>query len=240
MKVNLLVFECVGVMVVGDVMLDCYWYGFICCILLEVLVFVVKVNIVEECLGGVVNVVMNIVFLGVNVCLVGLMGIDDVVCVLSKMLVEVNVKCDFVFVLMYLIIIKLCVLLCNQQFICFDFEEGFEGVDLQLLYECINQVLGLIGVLVLFDYVKGVLISVQIMIFLVCQVGVLVFIDLKGMDFECYCGVMLLMLNFFEFEVVVGKCKSEDELVECGMKFIVDYDFFVLLVMCFEQGMMLL
>lgn len=113
MKVMLLEFECVGVMVVGDVMLDCYWYGFISCILLEVLVFVVKVNIIEECLGGVVNVVMNIVFFGVNVCLVGLMGIDDVVCVLSKFLVDVNVKCDFVFVLMYLIIIKLWVFFCN-------------------------------------------------------------------------------------------------------------------------------
>lgn len=113
MKVMLLEFECVGVLVVGDVMLDCYWYGFISCIFLEVLVLVVKVENIEECSGGVVNVVMNIVLLGVILCLVGLIGIDDVVCVLSQVLVNVNVKCDFVFVLIYLIIIKLWVLLCN-------------------------------------------------------------------------------------------------------------------------------
>lgn len=67
-----------------------------------------------------------------------------------------------------------------------------------------------------------------------CKVGVLVLIDLKGIDFECYCGVMLLTSNFSEFEVVVGKCKIEEEIVECGMKLIVDYEFSVLLVICFE------
>lgn len=51
---------------------------------------------------------------------------------------------------------------------------------------------------------------------------------------------MLFILNFFEFEVVVGKCQDEVQIVECGMKFIVEFELLVLLVMCFEQGMMLL
>lgn len=113
MKVTLLEFERVGVMVVGDVMLDRYWYGFISRISSEASVFVVKVNIIEERSGGAVNVAMNIVFFGVNVRLVGLTGIDDVARALSKFLVDVNVKCDFVFVSTYSIIIKLRVFFRN-------------------------------------------------------------------------------------------------------------------------------
>lgn len=48
MKVNLPAFERAGVMVVGDVMLDRYWYGPTCRISPEAPVPVVKVNTVEE------------------------------------------------------------------------------------------------------------------------------------------------------------------------------------------------
>lgn len=74
MKLVLFDYSKVGVLIVGDVMFDCYWYGLMGCILLEVLVFVVKVEQSEECLGGVVNVVMNIVFLGGYVYIIGLIG----------------------------------------------------------------------------------------------------------------------------------------------------------------------
>lgn len=66
------------------------------------------------------------------------------------------------------------------------------------------------------------------------KAGVSVLIDLKGIDFERYRGVTLLTSNFSEFEVVVGKCKIEEEIVERGMKLIVDYEFSVLLVIRFE------
>lgn len=96
MKVNLPAFERAGVMVVGDVMLDRYWYGPTCRISPEAPVPVVKVNTVEERPGGAANVAMNIASLGANARLVGLTGIDDAARALSKTLAEVNVKCDFV------------------------------------------------------------------------------------------------------------------------------------------------
>lgn len=58
----------------GDVMLDCYWIGVIVCVFFEVLVLVVNINDIEDCLGGVVNVVINLVLLGVLVFLLGLVG----------------------------------------------------------------------------------------------------------------------------------------------------------------------
>ena len=239
MKVTLPEFERAGVMVVGDVMLDRYWYGPTSRISPEAPVPVVKVNTIEERPGGAANVAMNIASLGANARLVGLTGIDDAARALSKSLADVNVKCDFVSVPTHPTITKLRVLSRNQQLIRLDFEEGFEGVDPQPLHERINQALSSIGALVLSDYAKGALASVQQMIQLARKAGVPVLIDPKGTDFERYRGATLLTPNLSEFEAVVGKCKTEEEIVERGMKLIADYELSALLVTRSEQGMSL-
>ncbi|STM36957.1 bifunctional protein HldE [includes: D-beta-D-heptose 7-phosphate kinase; D-beta-D-heptose 1-phosphate adenosyltransferase] [Escherichia coli] len=221
-------------------MLDRYWYGPTSRISPEAPVPVVKVNTIEERPGGAANVAMNIASLGANARLVGLTGIDDAARALSKSLADVNVKCDFVSVPTHPTITKLRVLSRNQQLIRLDFEEGFEGVDPQPLHERINQALSSIGALVLSDYAKGALASVQQMIQLARKAGVPVLIDPKGTDFERYRGATLLTPNLSEFEAVVGKCKTEEEIVERGMKLIADYELSALLVTRSEQGMSLL
>ena len=95
MKVTLPEFERAGVLVVGDVMLDRYWYGPTSRISPEAPVPVVKVENIEERPGGAANVAMNIASLGATSRLVGLTGIDDAARALSKALADVNVKCDF-------------------------------------------------------------------------------------------------------------------------------------------------
>lgn len=60
MKVTLPDFRRAGVLVVGDVMLDRYWYGPTCRISPEAPVPVVKVDTIEERPGGAANVAMNI------------------------------------------------------------------------------------------------------------------------------------------------------------------------------------
>ncbi len=110
MKVTLPEFERAGVMVVGDVMLDRYWYGPTSRISPEAPVPVVKVNTIEERPGGAADVAMNIASLGANARLVGLTGIDDAARALSKSLADVNVKCDFVSVPTHPTITKLRVL----------------------------------------------------------------------------------------------------------------------------------
>ena len=149
-------------------------------------------------------------------------------------------KCDFVSVPTHPTITKLRVLSRNQQLIRLDFEEGFEGVDPEPLHERINRALGNIGALVLSDYAKGALASVQTMIQLARKASVPVLIDPKGTDFERYRGATLLTPNLSEFEAVAGKCKTEEELVERGMKIIADFELSALLVTRSEQGMTLL
>ena len=50
------------------------------------------------------------------------------------------------------------------------------------------------------------------------------FIDPKGADFERYRGATLLTPNLSEFECVVGKVKSDQDLVEKGLGLIEEFD----------------
>ena len=77
MKVTLPAFGQASVLVVGDVMLDRYWYGPTSRISPEAPVPVVKVDTVEERPGGAANVAMNIAALGAASRLIGLTGEDD-------------------------------------------------------------------------------------------------------------------------------------------------------------------
>jgi len=240
MKVTLPEFHRAGVLVVGDVMLDRYWYGPTSRISPEAPVPVVKVNTIEERPGGAANVAMNIASLGARSRLIGLTGVDDAARALSERLSEVNVSCDFLAVPTHPTITKLRVLSRNQQLIRLDFEEGFEGIDLQPMLDKIRQALPHTGALVLSDYAKGALKDVRAMIALAKEAGVPVLIDPKGADFEPYRGATLLTPNLSEFEAVVGSCKDEAQLVEKGMQLIADFELSALLVTRSEQGMTLL
>lgn len=240
MKVTLPDFNRAGVLVVGDVMLDRYWYGPTSRISPEAPVPVVKVDNVEERPGGAANVAMNIASLGAESRLVGLTGIDDAARALSATLGNVNVQCDFVAVETHPTITKLRILSRNQQLIRLDFEEGFDGVDPEPIHARISAALPSIGALVLSDYAKGALTSVETMIKLARAANVPVLVDPKGTDFARYRGATLLTPNFSEFEAVVGKCHSEEQIVERGMKLIADNDLSALLVTRSENGMTLL
>ncbi|MFP1723202.1 bifunctional D-glycero-beta-D-manno-heptose-7-phosphate kinase/D-glycero-beta-D-manno-heptose 1-phosphate adenylyltransferase HldE [Lonsdalea quercina] len=240
MKVTLPDFRQAGVLVVGDVMLDRYWYGPTSRISPEAPVPVVKVDTIEERPGGAANVAMNIAALGAGSRLVGLTGIDDAAQALNAKLNEVNVRCDFVPVATHPTITKLRVLSRNQQLLRLDFEEGFDNVDPEPMIERIQQALPKIGALVLSDYAKGALVHVQRMIQTANAAGVPVLIDPKGTDFARYRGATLLTPNLLEFEAVAGRCRDEDDLVARGMQLMAELELSALLVTRSEQGMTLL
>lgn len=233
-------FNSANILVVGDIMLDRYWHGATNRISPEAPVPVVKINTLEERPGGAANVAMNITSLGGRARLIGLTGIDEPAKILDEKLTQQKVECDFVTVSSHPTITKLRVLSRNQQLIRLDFEEGFDNIDPTSLHQRIKQALPQVNVLVLSDYAKGVLASVQTMIQFANQAGVTVLVDPKGTDFERYRGATLLTPNMAEFEAVVGVCESEDDIVEKGYQLIEDYDLKALLVTRSEKGMTLL
>ncbi|ELY5180677.1 TPA: bifunctional D-glycero-beta-D-manno-heptose-7-phosphate kinase/D-glycero-beta-D-manno-heptose 1-phosphate adenylyltransferase HldE [Vibrio cholerae] len=229
-----------GVLIVGDVMLDRYWYGPTGRISPEAPVPVVKVEQSEERPGGAANVAMNIASLGGHAHIIGLTGQDEPANVLANKLTSLNVHCDFVALPDYPTITKLRVLSRGQQLIRLDFEDKFENTDAQLILSRMESALPKVRAVILSDYAKGALEHVQQFIQKAKAAGVPVFIDPKGSDFERYRGASLLTPNMSEFEAVVGKVKSEQELVEKGFALIEKFDLGALLVTRSEHGMTLL
>ncbi|MCO6523822.1 MAG: bifunctional D-glycero-beta-D-manno-heptose-7-phosphate kinase/D-glycero-beta-D-manno-heptose 1-phosphate adenylyltransferase HldE [Candidatus Schmidhempelia sp.] len=229
-----------NVLVVGDIMLDRYWYGTTGRISPEAPVPVVKIDSLEERPGGAANVAMNITSLGGRSRLIGLTGIDEAANILDEKLSKQQVTCDFVSLSSHPTITKLRVLSRNQQLIRLDFEEGFAKVDPCSLLEKVESALQTTKVMILSDYAKGVLSSVQTMIQLANKANIPTLIDPKGTDFECYRGATLLTPNMSEFEAVVGHCETEQDIVEKGHDLIRKYGFKALLVTRSEKGMTLL
>lgn len=240
MKITLPDFENARVLVVGDVMLDRYWHGPTGRISPEAPVPVVKVEHIEERPGGAANVALNAAALGGHATLLGLTGEDEAAQALVNQMAGVKVACDFVRLKDYPTITKLRILSRNQQLLRLDFEEGFHDVDASLLVCKVEQALANSDVMILSDYGKGALSDVPAMIALARKANIPVLIDPKGTDFEKYRGATLLTPNMSEFEAVVGKVTSEQDLVNKGLDLIARFDLAALLVTRSENGMTLL
>ncbi|MBT0727121.1 bifunctional D-glycero-beta-D-manno-heptose-7-phosphate kinase/D-glycero-beta-D-manno-heptose 1-phosphate adenylyltransferase HldE [Rosenbergiella australiborealis] len=240
MKVSLPEFNRAGVLVIGDVMLDRYWYGPTQRISPEAPVPVVKVDVVEQRPGGAANVAMNIAALGAASRIIGLTGEDEAAEQLHSALTDVGVECQFVTVSTHPTITKLRVLSRNQQLIRLDFENAFDSQHSEKITERLPFALDNMGAIVLSDYAKGALADIQPLIIQAREAGIPVLIDPKGNDFTRYRGATLLTPNLSEFEAVVGKCHTEAQLVEKGMALLDECQLSALLVTRSEQGMTLL
>lgn len=233
-------FQNAKVLVLGDVMLDRYWFGATNRISPEAPVPVVKVQGNEERAGGAANVAMNIASLNVPVELLGLTGKDEAGTALQSLLSQHHIQCNFVQLDSHPTITKLRILSRHQQLLRLDFEEDFQQITSELLLEKLQSAVKNYGALVLSDYGKGTLNQVQQMIQIARQAKVPVLIDPKGTDFERYRGATLLTPNMSEFEAVVGICHSETEIVEKGLELIRKLELTALLVTRSEKGMTLL
>lgn len=233
-------FQQAKVLVLGDVMLDRYWFGATNRISPEAPVPVVRVQGNEERAGGAANVAMNIASLNVPVELLGLTGKDEAGIALSRLLQQHKIQCNFVQLETHPTITKLRILSRHQQLLRLDFEEDFHQVTSEQLLEKLKSAVKNYGVLVLSDYGKGTLNQVQAMIQVARAANIPVLIDPKGTDFERYRGATLLTPNMSEFEAVVGHCNSEEDIVEKGLNLISTLELTALLVTRSEKGMTLL
>ncbi|VFP84203.1 Bifunctional protein HldE [Candidatus Erwinia haradaeae] len=240
MKLTLPDFTNASVLIIGDVMLDRYWCGTATRMSPEAPVPVVNVYTVEEHPGGAANVAMNIAALGSKAYLVGLIGIDDAADILMNILRDRQVQCDLVATSTHPTIIKLRILSRNQQLIRLDFEKRFEEVNAEKIYHRMQNLLSQVRVLVLSDYAKGALSRIKDIISLARKENISILVDPKGKDFSRYYGATLLTPTLHEFEEVVGKCYSEDDIIARGLALIEKYAFSALLITRSENGMTLL
>jgi D-beta-D-heptose 7-phosphate kinase/D-beta-D-heptose 1-phosphate adenosyltransferase len=240
MKVELPAFKQASVLVVGDIMLDRYWYGPTQRISPEAPVPIVKINQNEDRPGGAANVALNIASIGGNVSLIGITGEDEAATTLQTHLQAMKINCRFDQHATIPTITKLRVLSRHQQLIRLDFEESFSAVDKSLLTATTAELIAEHDVLLLSDYDKGTLSDVQSLIQEANKQNTPVLVDPKGSDFNRYRGATLITPNLSEFEAVVGECKSEAELVDKGQQLLEELELKAMLITRSEQGMTLL
>lgn len=240
MKIELPSLTTANVLVVGDLMLDRYWHGDTSRISPEAPVPVVKVGESEERAGGAGNVALNIAALGAKASLMGFSGDDEQCQALENLLKPVGINCLFDKLAGAATITKLRVLSRHQQLIRLDFENGFETQNADNLLKGFQMQLDKAGAVVLSDYGKGTLRQVQEFIQLARKAGKVILVDPKGSDFTKYRGASLITPNMHEFEGVVGRCETDEDIVTKGQALMLSLDLKALLITRSERGMTLL
>jgi D-glycero-beta-D-manno-heptose-7-phosphate kinase len=208
-------FEKAKVLVVGDVMLDRYWFGDVNRISPEAPVPVLKVERVEERPGGAANVARNIASLGAHSTLLSVVGADEAGDCLEKLLTQHgNVSAMLHRDNTISTTIKLRAVARHQQLLRIDFETQPSHEVLNAKLADFRAQLPDADVVVLSDYGKGGLAHISEMIKLARAAGKPVLVDPKGDDYTRYAGATLLTPNRSEFREVAGGWKNEAELNE--------------------------
>jgi len=226
-------------LVVGDVMLDRYWFGDVNRISPEAPVPIVRIDRREERLGGAANVARNSAALGVHTSLLGVVGQDEAGDIVEKLLRDSQIDSYLNRDPQISTIIKLRVIGRQQQLLRIDFEEA---PSKEVLRDKLSQFHALLpnqDVIILSDYAKGSLVNVQDMIASAMKLGKTVLVDPKGSNFMPYSGASILTPNRSELRQVVGDWKTEAELTEKAQNLRAQLNIEALLVTRSEEGMSL-
>lgn len=227
------------VLVVGDVMLDRYWFGEVERISPEAPVPVVHVAKREDRLGGAANVARNAVALGAQVTLVGLVGQDEAATRVSTLLGEAGVQAHLVADAQHPTTLKMRVLGRQQQLLRIDFEEKPTPSLLESLGERVAPLLAQHDVVVFSDYAKGALAQVEKLIAMAREKRLPILVDPKGSNYQRYRGATLVTPNRSEMQQAVGQWQTESELSERAQALRAELELEALLVTRSEQGMTL-
>jgi bifunctional ADP-heptose synthase (sugar kinase/adenylyltransferase) len=210
----------VRLLVVGDVMLDRYWFGEVERISPEAPVPVVKIAVTEERLGGAANVARNITALGARAGLLSVVGNDEPGRALAGLLRSSEV-------------------VRRQQIVRIDFESAPEAEVLAAHFQQFQALLDTHDLVVLSDYGKGGLTHIGQMIEAARTAGRPVIVDPKGDDYSRYAGATVITPNRPELREVVGRWRDEADLERRAQKLRAELGLQAVLLTRSEEGMSL-
>ena len=227
------------VLVVGDVMLDRYWFGDVERISPEAPVPVVRISRSEERPGGAANVARNVAALGAKATLISVIGDDEPGRSLERLLGEEHVRTSFHRDAKLPTTVKLRVIARQQQLLRIDFETPPSHEILATKLADYERTLPEFDVIVLSDYGKGGLAHIARMIDQARVRGTPVLVDPKGEDWLRYRGATVLTPNRTEFRQVAGPWNSEPELATKAQTLRAELGLEALLITRAEEGMSL-
>ena len=225
------------ILIIGDAMLDKYFLGSTERISPEAPVPVLKVE--SEILkpGGAANVASNISSLGQDTTLIANIGIDTNGKILKKLIgaqkinliskndkkIKTTTKSRFISQ--------------NQQLIRVD-DETNNKINF-LMPSNIESQVKKCDALIFSDYKKGAQNNITKLIKLANKFKKPVFIDPKGDNFDCYKNSFCITPNRKEFENIVGKCSSNQDIVNKSKKLITKLNLKSILITLGSEGMIL-
>ena len=226
-------------LVVGDVMLDRYWFGDVSRISPEAPVPVVKVEKSDERPGGAANVARNAAALGAQVTLLSVVGDDEAGVALGRLMERENVRASLHLDAAISTTVKLRVIGRQQQLLRIDFETTPSHEVLRAKLAEFEKLLAECDVVILSDYGKGGLAHIGEMIRLARAAGKRVLVDPKGDDYSKYAGASAITPNRSELREVVGRWSGEADLSVRAEELRRELGLEALLVTRSEEGMTL-
>jgi D-glycero-beta-D-manno-heptose-7-phosphate kinase len=199
-------------MVVGDVMLDRYWFGDVSRISPEAPVPVVLIKNEDARLGGAANVAWNCRELGARTRLLSVVGRDEPGRALEALLKKNRIEASLHHDRSLHTTQKLRVIGRRQQLLRIDFERPPSREVLASKLADFKRALPESDVVILSDYGKGGLHHIAEMIRTARRAGKRVLIDPKGDDYARYKGASVITPNLAELRDVVGTWKDEKDL----------------------------
>ena len=200
------------VLVVGDVMLDRYWFGIVERISPEAPVPVVRVSNEQERVGGAANVALNVKTIGGQVTLLSMVGQDEPAQRLRELLEVHGVATVLGQDPRMQTIVKLRVIGRSQQLLRVDFEREPDHEILGQMLGDFERELAHHDVVLFSDYGKGGLAHIPRMIEMARAAGKPVLVDPKGTDYDRYAGATVITPNRAELQQVVGSWADEADL----------------------------
>jgi D-beta-D-heptose 7-phosphate kinase/D-beta-D-heptose 1-phosphate adenosyltransferase len=238
-------FKDVKVLVVGDVMLDRYWWGDVTRISPEAPVPVVRLKNSTLAAGGAANVAANVAGLGGTAILLGCVGNDPEADLFCSLFRGLNVDAGHIVRLDDRpTIVKTRVIAHSQQVARID-QETVSGLSDESEQRVIEQLLALIDdvdVIAVSDYAKGLLTQpVLSKIFAEAKRREKpVLVDPKGKDYAKYRGATIVTPNRRE---AAEACNMDDNgafhVVSAGQRLLGEYNFEAVLITEGEHGMTL-
>ena len=198
-------FEKIKIAVIGDVMLDTYWWGNVSRISPEAPVPIVALQKNELRLGGAANVALNLVSLHANTTIISVIGDDEEGKKLSTLLHQQNINTNYIVTSKERITTnKTRIISRNQQMMRLDAEisedinNDIENALLQKIESYIKNEQP--NVIIFQDYNKGVLTKtiIEKTISLCIQHNIITAVDPKRKNFFEYKNVSIFKPNLIE------------------------------------------
>ena len=227
------------VLIVGDAMLDRYWFGNVDRISPEAPVPVVRVNREEERLGGAANVALNVKTLGTQATLLTVVGDDEPARKLRSLLEKHGITALLGHDPQLYTSVKLRVIGRSQQLLRVDFENQPDHEVLSAMLADYGGALDRHQAVLFSDYGKGGLEHIPKMIAQARAAGKPVLVDPKGSDYTRYSGATVITPNRAELAHVVGTWNNEAQLQERAQRLREELGIEALLLTRSEEGMSL-